>query len=64
MGGFANGNGGSPARFSVRLRDLGLDERAVYDLFDLWEQAPHGRAESSFTVELPPHGVALLRLTP
>jgi alpha-galactosidase len=62
--GIFNWNGSSPARFSVRLRDLGLDERAVYDLFDLWEQAPHGRAESSFTVELPPHGVALLRLTP
>jgi alpha-galactosidase len=58
-----NWDGARGARHTIRFGDLGLPERGVYDLFDLWAEERFGVSESSFSVELPPHGVALLRLT-
>ncbi|MGH2585901.1 MAG: alpha-galactosidase [Dehalococcoidia bacterium] len=58
-----NWDGATGARHTIRFRDLGLDERAVYTLVDLWAEAPFGVFESSFTVNLAPHGVALLWIT-
>jgi hypothetical protein len=58
-----NWNGASSSQTTVRVRDLGLDERAVYTVHDLWNAGPTGAVESVLTVDLQPHGVALLRLT-
>jgi alpha-galactosidase len=60
--GVFNWDGAKGARHAVRFRDLGLDERAVYTVFDLWAEAQFGVFESSFTVNLEPQGVALLRV--
>ena len=55
-----NWDGVSGARHTIRFQDLGLPERGVYRLFDLWENAEKGSHEHAFTVDVPPHGVALL----
>ncbi|MGD9892203.1 MAG: hypothetical protein AB7R89_03845 [Dehalococcoidia bacterium] len=58
-----NWDGANGRRHIVRFSDLGLPGEAVYTLYDLWEESTFGIFESSFTVDLPPHGVALLRIT-
>jgi hypothetical protein len=62
--GLFNWDGAQGRRYTIRLRDLGADERALYAVEDLWAERESGRAESVLVVELPPHGVALLRLRP
>jgi hypothetical protein len=59
-----NWDGTSGAQHTIRFRDLGLLDRGVYRIFDLWENAEMGRHEHSFTVELAPHGVVLLYVIP
>jgi alpha-galactosidase len=59
-----NWNGAAGRKETIRFRDLGLINNAVYTLYDLWSESTFGVFEFSFTVELPPHGVALLRITP
>ena len=60
--GIFNWNGTASARHEIRLSDLGLDPRERYRVYDLWEQRDIGMREFSITVELAPHGVALLRI--
>jgi alpha-galactosidase len=61
--GVFNWDGQRSARYTIPLRDLGLDERALYSAVELWEQRELGFYEYVLNVDLPPHGVALLRLT-
>jgi hypothetical protein len=58
-----NWDGVNGRRHVVRFADLGLPGGAVYTAYDLWNESPFGVFESSFTVDLPPHGVVLLRIT-
>lgn len=58
-----NWNGEAGRTYTIRFRDLGLVNNAAYTLYDLWSESTFGTFESSFTVDLPPHGVALLRIT-
>jgi hypothetical protein len=58
-----NWDGARGARHTIRFQDLGLADRAVYRLFDLWENTEKGNHEHSFTIDLPPHGVVLLYVT-
>jgi alpha-galactosidase len=55
-----NWDGARGARHTIRFRDLGLPDRGVYRLFDLWENAEMGTHEHDFTVDVPPQGVLLL----
>ena len=57
-----NWDGANPVSHTVLFRDLGLGDRSVYSVFDLWTQTELGTRESSISVELGPHGVALYRL--
>lgn len=58
-----NWDGATSRRQTVRFADIDIDQRAAYSVFDLWAEQEMGMRESSVTVDLPPHGVALLRLT-
>jgi alpha-galactosidase len=53
--------GTATTRMTARWQDLGLEGRR--QVRDLWAHAPRGTADGEVSGDVPPHGVALLRLT-
>jgi alpha-galactosidase len=52
--------GETPATVLAKWSDLGISGK--YKVRDLWEHHELGASEDSFSAEVPPHGVVLLRL--
>lgn len=53
-----------PVRRVIPFARLGLDPPRAYRVRDLWNPEAGGTATGSYTVDLPPHTAALLRVEP
>jgi len=58
------GAGPGNASVSCTWTQLGLPQGATATVRDLWARAELGPATGSFTASVPPHGCAMVRVTP